>query len=428
MRMRIPAAARLRPTLVVNAVLAVLLLGAAALSYRTVASSESTSTGTAGSGSRTVPVTQGEVAATVTAGGAVESASTANASFVTSGTVTEIDVKVGDQVQQGQVLAKVAATAAGEQLSAAQANLNSARQSLTRARTGTDAATTAAAQAQVTQAQNSVNAAQRAVDGTTLTAPMAGTVVAVNGTVGGSSGGSSAGSGGSQSGPNASGGGGNNAGGNNGPSNSSSESSATTSAGTGFVQLADLTRMQVSATFAEADATRLKTGQVAQVTWAALSGAEVSGRIATISPTATVDNNVNSYPVTVSLDSVPDGVRIGQTVSVAVTTADAQDAVRVPAAAVRGTGQRHTVDVVGVDGKHETRAVQVGVQGDQFVQITDGLQAGDQVAITIPTATNQTGAGTTRFGGGGGFNGGGFPGGGGNRGTGTQGGGRRGTG
>ena len=59
--------------------------------------------------------------------------------------------------------------------------------------------------------------------------------------------------------------------------------------------------MQVSASFAEADATKLKVGQTATVTWAALTGATATGKVATIAPTATTANNVNSYAVVVSL-------------------------------------------------------------------------------------------------------------------------------
>jgi macrolide-specific efflux system membrane fusion protein len=96
--------------------------------------------------------------------------------------------------------------------------------------------------------------------------------------------------------------------------------------------------MQVSASFAEADATRLKTGQTATVTWAALTGATATGTVATIAPTATTSNNVNSYATVVTLGTLPTGVRIGQTVTVSVVVGQVADAVRVPTAAVRTVG------------------------------------------------------------------------------------------
>ncbi len=165
----------------------------------------------------------------------------------------------------------------------------------------------------------------------------------------------------------------------------------------------------MSASFAEADATKLKNGQVAKVTWAALPNTSAPAKVDTIAPTATTSNNVNSYAVVVSLDQIPAGVRIGQTVTVTVTVAEVDNVVRVPAAAVRTTGSRHVVTVVAASG-NETRAVQVGVEGDSFTEITSGLAVGDRVLIVVST----TGTGTTGPGGipGGGFGGGGFPGGG----------------
>ena len=94
-----------RPTVAVNAALAVALVAGAFWAYETLSGPDTPKA--ANASVRTVPVQQGTVTKTVTADGTVESASTATASFVTGGTVTAIDVKVGDVVKKGQVLAKV---------------------------------------------------------------------------------------------------------------------------------------------------------------------------------------------------------------------------------------------------------------------------------------------------------------------------------
>jgi macrolide-specific efflux system membrane fusion protein len=105
------ARVRRRPVPAVNAALGILAAVCAWLGYTTVwggadASAQATSAGPV------VAVSQGAVVDTVSAAGTVESASTAGATFATSGTVTEIDVAVGDAVRKGQVLAKVDASAA----------------------------------------------------------------------------------------------------------------------------------------------------------------------------------------------------------------------------------------------------------------------------------------------------------------------------
>jgi macrolide-specific efflux system membrane fusion protein len=69
-----------------------------------------------------------------------------------------------------------------------------------------------------------------------------------------------------------------------------------------------------------------------------------------------------------------------------VTVAQADDVLRVPTNAVRTAGGQRTVQVKTAT-RIETRAIQVGIQGDQFVEVTSGLTVGEQVVITIQTTT-----------------------------------------
>ncbi|WP_203841030.1 efflux RND transporter periplasmic adaptor subunit [Winogradskya humida] len=396
-----------RPTVAVNAALGLLLVGGAFWAYETLSGPD---TGTAAAAStRSVQVQQGTVTASVTADGSLESASSASASFVTGGTVTSISVKVGDKVKKGQVLAKVDPAAANRTLNAANADLDAAQDSLARAEdAGSDTST---ASNEVTQAQLAVDEAEAGVTGTTLKAPMTGTVVAVNGTLGSSSSGTgtSSSSSGSQG------------GGSQGGGQSSTTTSSSSSTSEGFIDIADLTKLQVTAAFAEADATKLKEKQTATVTWNALSGTEQSAKVVAVDPQATTSNNVVTYGVTLSLDKVPTGAKPGQTVSVSVTTGSVTDALYVNSAALTSVGNRHTVTVL-ANGVEETRSVEIGLEGDQATEITSGLTAGEQVVIKTTTTTTSgtgTGGGFGGLTGGGGApaGGGGFQGGGQGRGT-----------
>jgi len=352
----------LRRTYVLNAVLGLLLVAGAVTSYLLLTGNKPATATTL----RTVAVAQGRVTATVSADGSVESANSMTADFATPGQVTDIKVKVGDLVALGQTLATVDATDVQADLSAAKRNRTSAADALDRAEAGGNTDAIANAQNQLDQANANVAAAQRKVDGTVLKAPMAGTVVAVNGAIGGSS-----------------------------------------NVQSGFFQLADLTHLQIKASVPEADATRLKVGQTASITWNALTDARVTGKVSAISPTAAAGNNTVQYPITVSLDSAPEGAKLGQSVKVTVTVGEVPDAIYVPAAAVRTAGNRTTVIVV-KDGKQETRAVQIGLKGDSFTEITSGVVVGEQVllaTVSSNTNTNQNPFGVP--GGGGQFPGGG---------------------
>jgi macrolide-specific efflux system membrane fusion protein len=400
-----------RPSVAVNALLGVALFAGAWWAYETV---QSPTSGTAAAAAtRTVPVQQGTVTQTVTATGAVQSAGTASASFVTGGTVTAIDVKVGDLVKKGQVLAKVDPAAARRTLAAAEADLSAANDSVTRAKAaGSDTST---AENAVTQAQLSVDDAGAAVTGTVLKAPTAGTVTAVNGTLGSSSSGTGTSSSSSSGGGQASTGQGSTGQGSTGQASTGqgstgSSSSSAGSSSSGFIELADLTRMQVTASFAEADATKLREQQAATVTWNALSATVQSGKVVAVDPSATTANNVVTYGVTLSLDKVPAGAKVGQTVSVSVVTGTVQNAIFVNSAAITTVGNRHSVTVL-TNGRPEVRQVEIGLAGDQGTQITSGAEVGEQVVV--PTASTTTGSGAGGFPGGGGLTrGGGFTGGG----------------
>jgi macrolide-specific efflux system membrane fusion protein len=187
--------------------------------------------------------------------------------------------------------------------------------------------------------------------------------------------------------------------------NASAGTAAGNSTSGGFVELADLKKLQVTAAFAEADATKLKEKQAATVTWNALSGAQAPAKVTAIDPQATTVNNVVTYGVTLSLDSTPAGAKPGQTVSVSVVTGQVADAVFVNSGALTTLGNRHTVTVM-TGGQPQVRLVEVGLQGAQTTQITAGLAAGEQVALPASGTTGPAGLP------GGGFPGGAFPGGG----------------
>ena len=175
----------------------------------------------------TVAVQRGEVTASVSSSGTLQSSQTASPQFETSGTVTQVLVKVGQVVAKGAAIAKVDPSAAERQLRIAQQNQIASANSVTAAgETLSDAqdaleeaeeasasptptptagqqqtqqsqgqgqsqspevavsnaeASLAKAKADKEQADQNVEAAEAAVDATTLKAPIAGTVTAVNG-------------------------------------------------------------------------------------------------------------------------------------------------------------------------------------------------------------------------------------------------------
>ena len=384
----------LRPTraLGVNAALVVVIVAGGIWAYQTVWGGSAASAAPSTS-SRRATATVADVSETVSTSATVASSNVVTANFTTSGTVTKIYVKLGQHVTKGQKLARIDATPSEQQLTTAEDNLTAANDSLSRAKDAGDTSSIDTAQAQVDSAQDAVDSAQAAVDGTVLYAPITGTIIAQNGVVGASSG--STGSSGS------------------GGNGSGSGSSSSSSSSGGFMQIADLTKMEVDADFPEADATKLTTGQTARITWNALSGATAAGTVSSIDPTATTSNNVVTYGVVVKLTSLPAGIRIGQTTTVVVTIASKANVLSVPSTAVTTVGGLSFVNVM-TNGVETRTPIQVGLVGDALTEVTSGLNEGQEVVLPAAASTSTSnnpfanlGGGFGGLGGAGGFGGGG---------------------
>ncbi|MFC0526883.1 efflux RND transporter periplasmic adaptor subunit [Phytohabitans kaempferiae] len=383
--------------------------------------------------SGTARVDRGDVATAVATTGSLEPAQTRTLGFATDGTVTVVGVRAGDQVETGQVLAEIDATEARERVDDAREALAEAEDALAEAEaaldggsgtcavsaTGTAAVVPVAltggttptpgpnptaspspspsgqpstspspsrsvvppapsqpsrssppaspgstarpgggsvpgggaspdcggargadavlaARQRVTSAELALAEAEDQLAGTKITAPIGGKVLSVAGAVG-----------------------------------------AEVTARQTFVSLADVAGMQVSADFPEADAGHLAAGLSATVTLANRPGEEFAARVVRVSPVGAVDGDMVRYGAVFAFEEVPTDLLVGQSASIRVRTSEVTGVLRVPSTAVRGDG---TVLVRTAAGD-ETRAVQVGLRGDQHTEIKSGLIEGDEIVI-----------------------------------------------
>jgi HlyD family secretion protein len=212
---------------------------------------------------------------------------------------------------------------------------------------GTQGGTTSPDQlaAKVTQAKNNLSQAERTLDGTVITAPIAGTVLAVNGQAGDRA-----------------------------------------SASSTFVTIGDLNDVQLQATFSQNDMTNLRIGQDAKITLSADPGKTYGGTVAHIDTNATSSGTNNAqlvkYGAMIAFDDMPSSVLIGQSGTVSVTTASATDTLYVPLSAVRGGANgTHTVQVR-KGNTTVSRTVEIGVRGDAAIEIKSGLSQGERVVTS----------------------------------------------
>ena len=272
--------------------------------------------------------------------------------------------------------------------SAGQRSVNQATASLTgaqdqlRTQTETKPNQIASARAQVANAQAALQTAQQNLNNTTLVAPMDGEVNSINGVVGENvapGGGTTAEAPGSQA-----------------PLPGSAASNA-------FMVIGNISGMDVVVPFAESDASRLAVNQDVQVTFDAVSNLTISGHVIAVASASTNASGVVNYYATIALNQTNKALKQGMTANATVTVSKATNAISVPNLAIsRVAGQAYVNVYAG--GQQVQTPIETGVVGDQFTEVTGGLNDGAQVVI--PTVRVSSGTGNTR-GGGGGFGGGG---------------------
>jgi macrolide-specific efflux system membrane fusion protein len=371
-----------------------------------------------------VSAQKGVVQSTVTGSGNIQAGTSDDLNFQTSGTLSAVDVKVGQHVNKGQLLATLDPTNAQLALDQAESQLTAAQDQLSSAESGsststgsssggssssssgssttsttTSASSIATAQAAVDTAQANVNTAQTALNNTKLYAPISGTVASVAslstgdsvsaGSAGGTSGASTGSTSGSSTGSSTS-----TAGSLGSSSSGTTGTSSTSTTSSPFVQIVNTSTMTMTVSFSESDVNKLKVGQAATVTPDALSGVQLGAHVTSISPVGTTSNNVVSYQATLTLDQNDPSVKPGMSATASVITGQAQG-VNVPNAAVIGSGSLGTVTIMR-NGKQTTRQVVVGLRGNSRTQIVSGLSTGDQLVIktVLPPLTPAT-TGTT---------------------------------
>jgi RND family efflux transporter MFP subunit len=327
------------------AIVVVVLAGAGGLTYW-LTSGSSSPTGLVVT-TETVSVTTGTIQQTVASSGTIQPASQASLNFAVAGTVTAVNVKAGQTVTNGQVLATLNTTALAEQVAAAEAQLSSAN-----ARLAADEAASASTtqvdsdQAAVTSAQSSLTSAQTSLNDASLTSTISGTVASVSLTVGQqvSAGGS-------------------------GSSSGSSSAQIVVVGTNSYIVNATVDDTQIGQIADGDQATIVPTG----------SSTTDYGTVASVSLIGSQSSNVTTFPVVIDITGNPSGLFAGSTAAVNIIVKQLNNVTEVPTAAIsyNSSGQATVTQVV--NGAHVVKAVTVGAAANGETQITSGVAAGDKV-------------------------------------------------
>lgn len=152
-------------------------------------------------------------------------------------------------------------------------------------------------------------------------------------------------------------------------------------AGTVIYAVADT--LIVNASVDESDIGKISLGQKARIRLDAYPDQPVDGKVFDILFEGKNVSNVITYGVKVRPDKVPPFFRSQMTANVSFLIKRKEDALLVPAAAVKDApGGKRVVTVPSADKKStETREVKTGIETEESVEIVSGLEEGDKVLL-----------------------------------------------
>ncbi|MEQ1757446.1 MAG: efflux RND transporter periplasmic adaptor subunit [Vicinamibacterales bacterium] len=146
------------------------------------------------------------------------------------------------------------------------------------------------------------------------------------------------------------------------------------------VDVVDIRRVRLVVNVVEKDLKQIRVGDQALVNVDAFPGETFSGRIARVAPV--LDATTRTSPIELEIPNPGYRLKPGMYARVSITTNNKQDALVVPAASVVDINGRRGVYLASETGTALFRAVRVGLEEDQRMEILEGLVEGDTVITT----------------------------------------------
>ncbi len=151
-------------------------------------------------------------------------------------------------------------------------------------------------------------------------------------------------------------------------------------------------------TLNEVDVAKVNVGDKATLTFDAVDGLSITGKVLEVDLAGVVSQGVVTYGVKIGFDTQDDRVRSGMSVSVAIATEVHQDVLVVPNAAVKtrnGTSYVEVVDksvvesstAVPLDVAPTQQQITVGISDDQNTEIISGINEGDKIVSKTVTGS-----------------------------------------
>lgn len=148
-----------------------------------------------------------------------------------------------------------------------------------------------------------------------------------------------------------------------------------------FVNIIDLTRLEVQVYVDETDIGKIQTGQEATFTVDTYSDIDFKGRVTAIYPKAVIQDNVVNYIVVVEIENFQDKIlRPEMTATVNIHLDTRKNVIAVPSGAViRERGERFVT--VLENNTTVNRKIKTGWSDGNYIEVVEGLEEGETVLL-----------------------------------------------
>ncbi|MDY3071265.1 MAG: biotin/lipoyl-binding protein [Eubacteriales bacterium] len=147
-----------------------------------------------------------------------------------------------------------------------------------------------------------------------------------------------------------------------------------------LVKIADADHLRI--TMKADDTDELNVGTELEVTYKSKDGGTVIGRVVQLPTDVPVTaSEAERTAVKIEVDDIPEGVGIGDTVSISLLLERKEDIIVLPMRYISTYSSRRYVRVLNDEGVPEERDVKLGIQSNNEVEIVSGLEEGDVIVI-----------------------------------------------
>jgi len=159
-----------------------------------------------------------------------------------------------------------------------------------------------------------------------------------------------------------------------------------------ILTIPDMSQMGVKVNVHESQVKKVHIGQRSLIRVDAEPGKLLEGKVAELailpdSSSSRYTPNLKVYPATIHIDGFHPWLKPGMNAKVEIIINQLADVIYVPVQSIEVDGDDHHFCYVSKDGSLERRSVVTGQFNEEFIEVRDGLQAGEDVALTLPKKT-----------------------------------------